>query len=136
MKEGTKMNIDWKSRITNKTFWVAIVSAIVLLTQQLGYNIFPSNWADILNTVLAIFILLGIIIDPSTKGFSDEVKQIVQVAENKQEVKEVKAESVVANNTTTKPIETSASSKITVDNPDNVQAIGNTVNHISANMPQ
>jgi phi LC3 family holin len=136
MKEGIKMNIDWKSRITNKTFWVAIVSAIVLLTQQLGYNIFPSNWADILNTVLAIFILLGIIIDPSTKGFSDEVKQIVQVAENKQEVKEVKAESVVANNTTTKPIETSASSKITVDNPDNVQAIGNTVNHISANMPQ
>jgi uncharacterized membrane protein len=30
------MNINWKARITNKTFWVAIVSAVVLLTQQLG----------------------------------------------------------------------------------------------------
>ena len=39
------MNINWKSRLTNKTFWVAIVSAVVLLTQQLGINIFPSNWS-------------------------------------------------------------------------------------------
>lgn len=67
------MNINWKARLKNKTFWVAIVSAIVLLTQQLGLNIFPSNWADILNTVLAIFIILGIVVDTSTTGISDEV---------------------------------------------------------------
>ncbi|WP_271814481.1 phage holin [Clostridium beijerinckii] len=66
------MNINWKSRLTNKTFWVSIVSAIVLLTQQLGYNIFPVNWSDILNTILTIFILLGIIIDPSTEGIHDK----------------------------------------------------------------
>lgn len=65
------MNINWKQRLTNKTFWVAIVSAIVLLTQQLGFNIFPENWANILNTILTIFILLGIIVDPSTSGMSD-----------------------------------------------------------------
>ena len=67
------MNINWKARLTNKTFWVAIVSAIVLLTQQLGLNIFPSNWEDILNTVLTIFIILGIVVDTSTTGISDEV---------------------------------------------------------------
>lgn len=66
------MNINWKARLTNKTFWVAIVSAIVLLTQQLGVNIFPSNWADILNTILTILILLGIIVDTSTTGISDK----------------------------------------------------------------
>jgi len=66
------MNINWKARLTSKTFWVAIVSAIVLLTQQLGYNIFPSNWSDILNTILTIFILLGIVVDPSTKGIGDK----------------------------------------------------------------
>ncbi|OOM71080.1 bacteriophage holin [Clostridium puniceum] len=66
------MNIDWKSRFTNKTFLVAMASAIVLLTQQLGLDIFPSNWADILNTILTIFILLGIVIDPSTSGISDK----------------------------------------------------------------
>lgn len=66
------MNINWKVRLTNKTFWVAIVSAIVLLTQQLGYNIFPGNWSDILNTILTIFILLGIVVDTSTEGLSDK----------------------------------------------------------------
>ena len=63
--------IDWKARLTNRTFWVAIVSAIVLLTQQLGINIFPSNWADILNTILTIFVILGIVVDTSTEGISD-----------------------------------------------------------------
>ena len=66
------MNINWKARLTNKTFWVAIVSAIVLLTQQLGLSIFPGNWADILNTVLTILIILGIVVDPSTNGISDK----------------------------------------------------------------
>jgi phi LC3 family holin len=65
------MNIDWKARLQNKIFWVSLVSAVVLLTQQLGFNIFPSNWADVLNTILSIFALLGVIIDPSTKGISD-----------------------------------------------------------------
>lgn len=65
------MNIDWKTRFTNKTFLIAIASAIVLLSQQLGLNIFPNNWQEILNTILTIFILLGIVIDPSTAGISD-----------------------------------------------------------------
>lgn len=66
------MNINWKARLTNKTFWASIVSALVLLTQQLGYNIIPSNWSDVLNTILTIFILLGIVVDPSTAGISDK----------------------------------------------------------------
>ena len=66
------MNINWKARLTNRTFWMAIVSSMVLLTQQLGCNIFPSNWSDILNTVLTIFTILGIIVDPSTVGISDK----------------------------------------------------------------
>jgi len=66
------MNINWKARLQNKAFWVAIVGAIVLLTQQLGYNIFPSNWSDILSSVLTIFILLGIVVDTSTAGIGDK----------------------------------------------------------------
>jgi len=68
------MNINWKSRFTNKTFWVAIMSAIVLLTQQLGLNIFPNNWSDVLNTILTIFILLGIVVDTSTAGIGDKIE--------------------------------------------------------------
>ena len=80
-----KMNIDWKTRFTNKTFLIAIASSIVLLSQQLGLNIFPSNWGEILNTILTIFILLGIVIDPSSDGISDSKDSIYKtMQENKQ----------------------------------------------------
>lgn len=65
------MNIDLKSRLTNKGFWVALISAIVGVTQLLGYKVFPDNWADILNSILGILIILGVIIDPSTPGMND-----------------------------------------------------------------
>ena len=63
--------MNWKKRLTNKTFWVALVSVVVLLCQQLGFNIFPDNWADILNSILSILTILGIIIDPTTSGITD-----------------------------------------------------------------
>lgn len=58
-------------RLRNKAFWVTLASAIVLLAQQLGLNIFPSNIADIINSVLAILTIMGVIIDPSTPGVTD-----------------------------------------------------------------
>ena len=77
------MNINWKARFTNKTFLVAMVSSIVLLTQQLGLNIFPENWTEIFNTILTIFILFGIVIDPSTAGISDSKEKILKIMEEK-----------------------------------------------------
>lgn len=64
--------IDWKARIKNKAFWVSIISTAVLLAQQLGYDIFPSNWLDITNSILTLGILLGIVVDNSTEGISDK----------------------------------------------------------------
>ena len=49
------MNIDWKARLTNKTWWVSIIGALVLLSQQLGLDLsqyIPQNYVDIINTVL------------------------------------------------------------------------------------
>lgn len=63
--------MDWKTRFKNKTFWVALASAIVLLTQQLGLEIFPENIMDIVNTVLMIFVILGVITNPITEGVLD-----------------------------------------------------------------
>lgn len=73
--------MNWNARLRNKTFWVALVSAIVVLTQQLGLNIFPDNWEAILNSLLTIFMILGIVIDPTTAGIKDndaneEVKEL------------------------------------------------------------
>lgn len=63
--------MDFKARFRNKTFWIALMSAIVLLAQQLGLNIFPENIMDIVNTVLLIATILGVVVDPSTEGFKD-----------------------------------------------------------------
>lgn len=65
------MKINWSLRLQSKFFWVALISLIVLLTQQLGFDIFPKNWEEVLNTVLSILILLGVINDPTTSGISD-----------------------------------------------------------------
>lgn len=65
------MKINWKLRLQSKFFWVALISLIVLLTQQLGFDIFPKNWEEVLNTVLSILILLGVINDPTTAGIHD-----------------------------------------------------------------
>ncbi len=69
------MKFDWQSRIRNKTFWLALSSAIILLTQQLGLDIFPSNITEIINTILLIATILGIVVDPTTQGILDEFKE-------------------------------------------------------------
>ena len=63
--------MDLKARMKNKAFWVALVSALVLLAQQLGLNLFPPNIMDITNTVLLICTILGIFVDTSTEGILD-----------------------------------------------------------------
>ena len=63
--------MDWKARFRNKTFWVALMSAIVVLTQQLGLDIFPDNIMEIVNTVLMILVILGVVVNPTTEGVTD-----------------------------------------------------------------
>lgn len=64
--------MNWQARLTNKTFWVALISAIVLLTQQLGLDVFPANIMDITNTILLIATILGVVVDPTTSGITDK----------------------------------------------------------------
>ena len=67
--------MDFKSRIKNKTFWIALASALVLLSQQLGLDIFPDNAMDIVNTLLLIATILGVIVDPTTPGIKDHSEE-------------------------------------------------------------
>lgn len=64
--------INWSVRLRNRTFWVALSSAVVLLFQQLGLDIFPPNIPEIVNTILVIFTILGVIVDPTTPSFQDK----------------------------------------------------------------
>ena len=67
------LSIDLKSRLKNKTFWIAMASSIAMLAQQLGLDIIPSNYTVIVNTILTILTMLGIVVDTSTTGICDQV---------------------------------------------------------------
>ena len=63
--------IDLKARLKNKYFWVSFLSLIVILLDQLGIQL-PFDINAIGGTLLAIAVLLGIIVDNGTEGFSDK----------------------------------------------------------------
>ena len=67
--------INWKLRFKNKTTLLAIASTVILLAQQLGFEL-PDNIADIVNTFLTLLVLVGVINDPTTEGISDSPKAL------------------------------------------------------------
>lgn len=88
------LTINLKSRFRNKTFLLTMIGAIVLLIQQLGFkDIIPSNYADIVNSILTILTMVGIVVDTSTPGINDKIISDITVQainksnETKNEVK-------------------------------------------------
>jgi hypothetical protein len=77
--------------------------------------------------------MLGIIVDTSTPGISDQVVSNSTVQAINSSNTQVSSNVQVSSNIST--TDNSASSKIIVDNPDNVQAIDQEVNAISATAP-
>lgn len=74
------MNINWKLRLQHKSFWVALIGLLVILSQQLGIKFLPDNVADITNTILAIGVLVGVINDPTTAGLDDSAQALTYEA--------------------------------------------------------
>ena len=67
------MKLDIKARLRNKYFWVSMLSLVVLLLDQLGIEL-PSDINGIGGTILSMAVLLGIIVDNGSEGFSDKDK--------------------------------------------------------------
>ena len=65
------MKLDIKARLRNKYFWVSILSLVVLLLDQLGIKL-PIDINEIGGTILSMAVLLGIIVDNGSEGFSDK----------------------------------------------------------------
>ena len=73
------MRVNWKVRIKNKTFWITIVPALLLVVQTVA-SLFGYNWdfvvlnqqiAAIINAVFALLAILGVVNDPTTAGITD-----------------------------------------------------------------
>ena len=73
------MKINWKVRIKNKVFWLALVPAVLLLVQVVaavfGYELHIEAIGDkltaVINALFAVLAILGIVTDPTTAGVSD-----------------------------------------------------------------
>lgn len=71
--------INWKVRLKNKSFWVALIPALLLLIQAVayvfGFSLDLSEMGDkllaVVNALFAVLAILGIVTDPTTKGIWD-----------------------------------------------------------------
>ena len=64
------MKLDIKARLKNKYFWISFISLVVMLLEQLGIKLL-FNLNAISGTILSIAVLLGIVVDNGSEGFSD-----------------------------------------------------------------
>ena len=78
------MKINWLVRIHNKSFWLAMIPAIFLLTQSvggvLGYQLDLTGWQEkavtIVEAVFSVLVVLGVVVDPTTKGTGDSARAL------------------------------------------------------------
>lgn len=71
--------INWKVRLSNKNFWLAIIPAILLLIQVVaevfGFTIdlgeMGTKLIAVVNAVFVVLAILGIVTDPTTEGVGD-----------------------------------------------------------------
>ena len=78
------MKINWKVRIRNKNFWLAVVPALLLAVQAV-LALFGVDWApdvlsdkliDIINTVFTLLAIIGVVSDPTTAGMTDSAQAL------------------------------------------------------------
>ena len=71
--------INWKVRIKNKQFWMALIPALALLVQAvaavfgftLDLNTLVGKLLAVVDAVFAVLVILGIVVDPTTGGIGD-----------------------------------------------------------------
>lgn len=71
--------INWTVRFKNKTFWLSLIPAVLLLIQVIaepfGYNwdfvVLNTQMAAIVNALFGVLSILGVVVDPTTSGISD-----------------------------------------------------------------
>lgn len=76
--------INWKVRVRNINFWLAMIPAALLLIQTVaalfGFTLDLGDIGDklvaVVNAVFGLLAILGIINDPTTKGLADSQRAL------------------------------------------------------------
>ena len=88
------MNINWTVRIKNKTFWLALIPAVLLLIQVVaavfGFTLDLGDLGDklivVVNALFAVLVILGIVTDPTTEGVGDSTQALTYTEPKKENV--------------------------------------------------
>ena len=88
------MNINWTVRIKNKTFWLALIPAVLLLIQVVaavfGFTLDLGDLGDkliaVVNALFAVLVILGIVTDPTTEGVGDSTQALTYTEPKKEDV--------------------------------------------------
>ena len=89
--------INWKVRIKNKNFWLALVPALFLLVQAIGaplgykwdFVVLNQQLPAIINAAFALLAILGVVVDPTTEGVADSARALTYTKPGVDERKEV-----------------------------------------------
>ena len=76
--------INWKVRIKNDKFWIALIPAVLLLIQAVaavfGFSLDLSELGnrllDVVNALFAVLAILGVVVDPTTEGVGDSERAL------------------------------------------------------------
>lgn len=84
LEKPEKHGINLKVRIKNKTFWITLIPAVLLLVQAVsapfGYTwdfvVLNQQLAAIINALFSVLAILGVVNDPTTKGVGDSERAL------------------------------------------------------------
>ena len=76
--------VNWTVRVKNKTFWLTLIPAVLLLVQVVaavfGFTLelggLGDKLLDVVNALFAVLTILGVVADPTTKGMSDSTQAL------------------------------------------------------------
>lgn len=99
--------INWKVRIKNKNFWLALIPAVILLIQAVG-AVFGYKWdfvvlnqqlAAVINALFTVLAILGVVTDPTTAGITDSAQAMTyEVPKPKDIITEAQLEEMLSYN--------------------------------------
>lgn len=89
------MKINWKVRLKNKNFWLAVIPATLLLVQvilavfgvEIDIGDIGNKLIAVVNAAFVVLSILGIVTDPTTKGISDSEQALTYDEPKSSEVK-------------------------------------------------
>lgn len=76
--------INWKVRLKNKSFWLALIPAVLLLIQavaalfgfELDLDFLGERLLAVVNALFVVLTILGVVVDPTTQGVGDSERAL------------------------------------------------------------